>query len=376
MSIIAKTISRLLRRKCLFSALSLLFFILNAFAASSHNNGVGITRTLLQTGEIERQMYLSSSEAAIRAPGLVTGSVEIVAQRVTDITSLGTLLYDIATDETTRQGIKQQFSDIKEQIGDNPSELFPVLHDVILVVATGNTSEEWYKSLNSKDSGECSHLATRGTGNAIVSVATGAAIVKSLPDAVEKLSESVKKVKRISQTLEDFAAKTLPEKIEDISNLWKTKRPLNDMFEGRHIFESIMGEYRYKKSDGWAHTADIADNFKGVDFYKGIEIDGVIDAEIAVSMKTTVTTDVNKWLNSKPIKDNIKFLKEGLGERGFESNGKRLRITGGAKIDIYMPRENINSKIIESWMYELSKIATQNGGKIEFEIRTLEEFIK
>ena len=49
MSIIAKIISRLLRRKCLFSALSLLFFILNSFAASSHNNGVGITRCSYQT---------------------------------------------------------------------------------------------------------------------------------------------------------------------------------------------------------------------------------------------------------------------------------------------------------------------------------------
>lgn len=49
MSIIAKIISRTLRRKRIFFALSLLFFILNAFAASSHNNGVGITRCSYQT---------------------------------------------------------------------------------------------------------------------------------------------------------------------------------------------------------------------------------------------------------------------------------------------------------------------------------------
>ena len=165
-------------------------------------------------------MYLSSSEAAIRAPGLVTGSFEVVAQKVTDITSLGSLLYSLATDSEVRDGIKQQFHAIKEQIGDNPSELFPILRDVILVVATGNTPEEWERSLRSPDSGERSHLATRGTGNAIVAVASGAAIIKDLPEIAEKLGESIKKIKRISQTLDDFKAKSLPEKLEDIGNLF------------------------------------------------------------------------------------------------------------------------------------------------------------
>ena len=90
MSITVKIISRTLRRKRIFFALSLLFFILNAFAASSHNNGVGISCTLLKTGEVEQRGYLTSSDATIKAPGLVTGSVEVVAQRVTDITSVAT----------------------------------------------------------------------------------------------------------------------------------------------------------------------------------------------------------------------------------------------------------------------------------------------
>ena len=145
--------------------------------------------------------------------GLVTGSFEVVAQKVTDITSLGSLLYSLATDSEVR-------SDIKEQIGDNPSEFFPILRDVILVVATGNTPEEWDKSLNSKDSGERSHLATRGTGNAIATVLSGAAIVKDLPEIAQELGKSVQKIKRISQTLDGFVAKTLPEKLEDIGNLF------------------------------------------------------------------------------------------------------------------------------------------------------------
>ena len=170
------------------------------------------------------------------------------------------LAYDIVPDEETRAGIKRQFHDIKEQIGEDPQEFFPILRDVILVVATGNTPEEWERSLRSPDSGERIHLATRGTGNAIVAVASGAAIVKDLPEIAQELDKSVQKIKRISQTLEDFAAKTLPEKLEDIGNLWRTKYPLPEMFEGQHIFEKIMGEYRYRKADGWAHTAEAADN--------------------------------------------------------------------------------------------------------------------
>lgn len=54
---------------------------------------------------------------------------------------------------------------------------------------------------------------------------------------------------------------------------------LPNMLEGRHIFEDIMGEYRNHKADGWTHTADIANNFKGVDFYKGTEIGNQIFAK-------------------------------------------------------------------------------------------------
>ena len=78
---IAKILHRALGRKPLLFVLSLLFFLLNGIATSSHNS-IGITRTLLQTGEIERQVYLFSSEVAIRALGLVTGSFEVVPQRV------------------------------------------------------------------------------------------------------------------------------------------------------------------------------------------------------------------------------------------------------------------------------------------------------
>lgn len=277
--------------------------------------GWHITKQFLKTGTVSENVYLDKTrnQVVLHAPGLVTGIIEVVAQKVTDLTSLGTLVYDIATSEETRSNLALQFKNIKDEIGEDPKAFFPIFRDVVLTVTTGNTPEEWDKSINSKDSGERSHLATRGTGNAILTMMSGAAIVKNLPEIADKLGNAIKKVKRISQTLEDFIAKSLPEKLEDIENIWKTKYPVPDMLEGRSLFEDIMGEYRYRKADGWAHTADIAENFKGVDFYKDFVEDGNdIFAQTAVSMKTTMMTDAKAWLNSKPIQGNIKNLKDGL----------------------------------------------------------------
>ena len=167
-----------------------------------------------------------------------------------------------------------------------------------------------------------------------------------------------------------FMSKSLSQKLEDIANLWKTTYP--ELFESRSFFEKIMREYRYTKAAGWEHTADIASNFKGVDFYKGVTQGEKIYAETAVSMKTTVTTDVNAWLNSKPIKDNIDFIKQGLNPiEGLESS-KKIMFINKAEIHIYMPKENITPQLKAEWLNKLNTI----DSKIKFEIDALENFVK
>ena len=135
-----------------------------------------------------------------------------------------------------------------------------------------------------------------------------------------------------------------------------------------------MAIYRYKAIDGWVRTSDIAPNFKAVDFYKDFfELDNVISTKKAVSMKTTKVKDVKQWLVSEDIRKNIRFLEEGKGE-GFISNGKKFKITEEAKIDVYMPKENITDDLLKTWEKELSKKTRETG--IKFEIRALEDFIK
>jgi hypothetical protein len=144
------------------------------------------------------------------------------------------------------------------------------------------------------------------------------------------------------------------------------------MLEGRSFFEDIMGHYRYLKSSGWEHTGDISEFFKGVDFYKGSKVGDQIFANTAVSMKTTITTNVDTWLASAPMQKNIGFLKQGLYDvNGLPSNNMFMKMTN-AEIHIYMPKANITDALKTTWMNKLNTV----DPKIKFEIKALEDFIQ
>ena len=183
--------------------------------------------------------------------------------------------------------------------------------------------------------------------------------------------KSLVQVSGAGNALASFINKKLAQKLDEITRIWNTKYPLQEMLEGRSFFEEIMGHYRYGKGSGWSHTSDISEFFKGVDFYKGSKVGNQIFANTAVSMKTTITTNVDNWLASAPIQKNIKFLKEGLDPTiGLASNNKTMFITN-AEIHIYMPKANITESLKTTWFNKLNTV----NPKIKFEIKTLEEFI-
>lgn len=93
-------------------------------------------------------------------------------------------------------------------------------------------------------------------------------------------------------------------------------------------------------------------------------------AETAVSMKTTIITDVNIWLNSKPIRDNISFLRQGIDKtKGIMSNSKKM-VINKAEMHIYVPKENMYIK--DEWLNTLG----EKYSEIEFKIDILENYIK
>ncbi|RKF03594.1 hypothetical protein C8N26_1984 [Tenacibaculum lutimaris] len=134
-----------------------------------------------------------------------------------------------------------------------------------------------------------------------------------------------------------------------------------------------MEKYRYTKSKGWFHTGEISFNVKGIDFYKGIKKGNVIDASTAVSMKTTIQTNVDTWLKYPSIQKNIKFLRDGLSSKGLsDPNNKLNMFFEKAEIHIYMKKANITDNLKTEW---INKLKTEYPD-IDFEIKTLEDYIK
>lgn len=89
-------------------------------------------------------------------------------------------------------------------------------------------------------------------------------------------------------------------------------------------------------------------------------------------MKTTIKTNVDEWLKYQSIKDNIRFLKEGLAPSGLlDPNNSLKMFMSNAEIHIYMPKANITEALKTSWMNKLNTI----DPKIKFEIKALEDFI-
>ncbi|CAN1563860.1 hypothetical protein MCETHM1_02793 [Flavobacteriaceae bacterium] len=200
-------------------------------------------------------------------------------------------------------------------------------------------------------------------------------IVSKNLEAIKNAGGYVKwKELQVANDLLGFTNKTLAQKLDDIKNIWNTKYPIQDMLGGRSFFEDIMGQYRYLKSSGWNHTGDISFNVKGIDFYKGTQQGGEIFANTAVSMKTTIQTNVDDWLRYQSVQDNIRFLKDGLKpDLGLiDLNNKLTMFITNAEIHIYMPKANITESLKTSWMNKLNII----DPKIKFEIKALEDFIK
>jgi hypothetical protein len=188
----------------------------------------------------------------------------------------------------------------------------------------------------------------------------------------EQVENKIKNVAKGGDDLLSFMSKSLSQKLDEIAVIWKTKYPIDDMLGGRTFFEKVMREYRYTKAAGWEHTADIASNFKGVDFYKGVTQGERIYAETAVSMKTTTVTSVDDWLIAN--KGNIDVLANSMGtgaEKGIKWSGKTLNYNN-AELHIYVPKENLTPQFKSEWINKLSNY----NSNVKYQIDILEDFIK
>ncbi len=150
--------------------------------------------------------------------------------------------------------------------------------------------------------------------------------------------------------------------------LWKLGYP--ELFSRGRLLEDLAGDWVYKVSAGWKRTAGIASNFEGLDFFKiASQTANKIKASVAVSMKTTISKDVNQWITSN--KDHIKKLikNKGLNGDGFATNGTIIQYSE-IELHIYMPAENLSQRA--AWLMNLNQ---QFGKDIKFVISSIEEHL-
>lgn len=168
---------------------------------------LGLVTSLIKTGKIEKKTYSDYPEekAIIKAPGLVTGSVEVVATKVTSLTSIGTLVYDLSVDKKARDKAFNDFVGIKDQVGSDPKIFVPTLGKVVLSMSTGLSEEEWQQLTKNTDGGIKSHSTTLAVENAVITVFASSDLIAKLPYVSEKLAENIKKVLTAANTLNNIS---------------------------------------------------------------------------------------------------------------------------------------------------------------------------
>lgn len=176
--------------------------------------GWQITKQFLKTGEVSEKVYLDKTkhQVILHAPGLVTGSIEGVAESAADITSLVCLSYDFITESETRQAFYKGLLALKDLAQHNPKGLVPILRDFVLVSLSGNSLDDWEKVSNPEtDKGQKSHLGTRGTVISCKNVLSSGFVVSKLPQLTDELISSLKKIdlKSLVERFSKFREKDL-----------------------------------------------------------------------------------------------------------------------------------------------------------------------
>ncbi|MTH15801.1 AHH domain-containing protein [Flavobacterium sp. LC2016-01] len=270
------------------------------------HDGVGLMTTLITSGEVEENAYLDSARdiTTIHAPGMVTASVEVVATKVTDLTTMGVLVYDLAVDKQARTKAYTDFIEIKNQVGDDPKTFLPILGEVVLNISTGNSAEQWQETLDKTvDIGKKSHLGTRGVENAVITVVTGSKIISELPEISEKLVENIKKVKNVKKIFNNID-EVLADVIKNRKKIRKVLNTEEGIAYAKKYFENIVKEGDF---ESWYKNT-----FKKYDLDEPLnfEVHHVIPVNILEANKEL--QELLLWANKKGLEFNFNSIDNGI----------------------------------------------------------------
>ncbi len=348
--------------------------------------GVGLS--FLKTAEIERPVYHEVGENTIKAPPIATGTLESVGMIVTDITSLVCTINDLVTDKEVRKKAKDGFVEVGKQVKNDPTQLFPILQEVLIEEVTGSSSEQLAEiQLETTDPGRKIHLVSKAGVSTIKAVIVGGKFISELPEIAMKIATKMTKAKSMlnfknidnlaKHLVEEFTAKLkkLPDggkkflddfkdASEDIRRKFLEKPDLVESWKGlinqprwvrknTKLLEKISGDPKLiRKVDiYYSNSHTMPGGWKGDPnltlprIYKGIEYDdfgfpklemhspgsnSYYTGKLVGDPRATDNLAAMKWLKEKSkLVDGIDFkqIGDGKGSVLFKVNGKWEKCT-------------------------------------------------
>jgi hypothetical protein len=303
--------------------------------------GVGIT--FLKTAKIEQPVYNEGENYTVKAPPMATGIIESVGMMVTDITSAASTIHDLATDDEARKGAIQGLAQIKDQVVDDPTQLFPILTEVVLEEFTGSTPDEFNEANTAAtNEGRKQHIVVKTSVRTASSVFASGKIIVKLPEMAQDIAFKMARSKSF------LKFKKLPVPDEVLKNFEDKLKSLPDGGE------KFLDDFKDVSDDV---RKDIVDDPDLIDSWKELDEDG-LDKSVKTNIESLRNPDtareaVEQSGKSKPTWPEI----QALFKRGNDFNKKALSkytyneivlegIGGkaGKRLDSYIPGKEIVSR--------------------------------
>jgi hypothetical protein len=282
----------------------------DAFFTKIISEAAGIGITFLKTSEVEPQVYYkdanklpgdSRKNSIIHAPAFFTGVTEGVGQKLTDITSMCSMVYGVIVDKEERQETIAGFDTLKKQVADDPKTLFPLLGDVVLASVTSSTSGDFKEMMDENtDGGRSGHLKTRTVAGTTITV--GETIVGGVATMLPSISKKLAQKIRLQKWLKKI---NLPDGV-DTKEFTKT---LDDLEDGG---EAFLKDFENASSDVICEFVKDPDLVIQWNFIKGHH---PIIAKDPESLKALKSIRGNKMAESLGFDDD--FLKKISGTEGL-----------------------------------------------------------
>ena len=124
-----------------------------------------------------------------------------------------------------------------------------------------------------------------------------------------------------------------------IDDAWAAGYP--EWFARGNFFEELLGQTRFKN---WDWTGDISSTFPGVDFARQ-----VAGKDVAASLKTTTTIDVNNWMAVPKNTTHLNRLRDGKVAGEFVQ-GDNIVLAELVELHIYVPKANFSQSMESMWI--------------------------